>query len=898
MKKILLFSAAVLAVITSCVRENGEEGLPEVPEGSLSLSVTSSPVSKTILNGESSILWLRTDKLYVFNPEYEAVEFSTDDDNVRTASFSSEDWPGGAPLYAVHLNADYNEQFELSSPGDGILPVKFRAVQNVLWNGTFARQASASVGKVEYSDGCFAIKEMKNVMSILSFRIAESGIEKVVARAIGGEVMAGWVDVDYSRLEKGEADFWTPSEGKKQSSSITLTPGGSIADGTCFKAGTYYMTLLPQTYASGIELSIYTKGTASPVVRTIGTDGGVTFRRNEIRQISTGLDDPLPANVTIDLAFYNDAGVNPLGFGDLSSASESAAGETYSYTFDYEYDGHQASREFPITICKGTSSGARYHYKSYDLVWPQGTNGSVLAFDQANGWIVAPAIEGRVLQSVTYEHGNAFVKQLVIKEMKDPAKPGMDGAVTIAYTSKLTPVASEDGPSCDRISFYSNGFEGTNVTSNTKPGTPYLLQFNGANGTRVYRIRLEYAPELPELPNFSPDDNDFPKVIINTDDAQPIVDKETKVRGQITYRDAGGMYPGPQEVIDSMSISGRGNTTWTKFPKKPYKFTLDSKVGFFGLPKDKKWVLLANHSDKSLLRNVLAMKIASGMNFPWTPVMYPVEVWLNGEYLGLYTMSEHKKVAPGRVDIDPDAGDMYLEVDLLMDELTCFETDVMRVPIMFSDPEEPSAEQLAQTKAFFREFETVLQSDDFADSQNGYPKYVDVPSFVDYYIIQELSKNCDGHLSKGAFITRTAADPRLKMYHVWDFDICFGNCNYLTDIQGITNGPQGFLIKDVGPHGRNTGWICRLFDDPVFVAMVKARWTELYPSFRTMGGFIDEIAAAQSEAAERNFKRWPVLGRYSWPNVRWFNTYDEEVRYLKQFYEERLEWLDHAIAEL
>lgn len=888
----------IILLAASCVKERVVEDVRVVPAGQLSIEAASSSLTRTILNSKNDILWLNTDLLYVFNPENKATLFSTTDNDVREATFSTDSWPGGEPRYAVHLNPDYNEKYELTSPGEGILPVKFRSVQNVIWKGTFARQASASVGKAEYREGRYVIGGMKNVMSVLSFRIEGTDVEKVIAKAIGNEVMAGWVWVDYGKLVGGDADFWTPMEEKSQSSTITLTPGGSVVEDSCFKPGTYYMSLLPQTYAQGIELSIYSKGSSNPVVRTIGTKGGVVFKRNEIRPINTGVDDPLPATVTIDLAFYNEDNVNPLGFQDLTADKESTKGETYNYTFNYEYNGNPASREFPIVICKGAASGARYHYKEYDLVWPSGTRGSVLVFDQANGWMIAPAIPGRVLQSVIYEHGNAYAKQMVIKEILDPENPKLGDATTIAYTSKLTPVASAEGPSSDRISFYSNGFEGTNVTANTKSGKPYFLQFTGNNGTRVYHIKLVYTPTLPELPNFDPKVSDFPQVIIHTDGERPVVDKETKVRGYIQYKDAKGMYPAPTEIADSMTISGRGNTTWTKFPKKPYKFTLDNKTKFFGLDKDKKWVLLANHSDKSLLRNMLAMKISSILGFDWTPAMYPAEVWFNGDYLGLYTISEHKKVSSGRVDIDTDAGDMYLEVDLLMDETTCFETDIMRVPIMFSDPEEPTPVQLEETKAYFKEFEQVLLSDSFADPQDGYAKYVDVPSFVNFYIIQELSKNCDGHLSKGAFITRTAADPRLKMYHVWDFDIAFGNCNYLTDIKGMNNGPEGFLIKDVGPHGRDTGWICKMFNDPVFVSLVKARWTEVYPQLSALGAFIDQAAAAQKEAAARNFQRWPVLGRYLWPNVSWPATYDEEVANLKAFYIARLEWLNENLPAL
>lgn len=900
MKRTALLSATILLLTASCVKEQSIEQIPDVPAGPLTISAGSSSICKTILSGGDKILWLNTDLLYVFNRENTATLFSTTDDDVQSASFSTPEWPGGTPTYAVHLNPDYNEQFELECPVDGVLPVKFRPVQNVIWKGTFARQASASVGKVEYVDNRFVIKEMKNVMSVLSFRIEGDNVEKIVARSIGNEVMAGWVNVDYAKLEAGETDFWAPIEGKKQSSTVTLTPGGNIVKDSCFQPGTYYMTLLPQNYKSGIEFSIYTGGSATPLVRTIGKNGGVVLKRSEIRTVSTGVDDLLPANITIDLPFYNDGDVNPLGFGDLSASDESAGGETYSYTFNYEIEGSPASMEFPIVVCKGSSAGARYHYKSYSLVWPEGRTGSLLAFDQANGWIIAPAIKGRVLKSILYEHGNAYTKQMVVKEITDPSNPRLGDAVTIAYTSKQTPVASADGPSSDRISFYSNGFESTNVTANTKPGVPYFLQFTGNNGTRVYRIKLEYGTSLPEIPNFSPEETDFPRVIVTTNDGQAIVDKETKIRGYLQYDNVGGVYPEPMAVADSMVIKGRGNTTWTKHPKKPYKVKLDSKSSFFGIDKDKEWVLLANHSDKSLLRNLVAMKISSILGFDWTPGMRPVELWLNGRYEGAYCLAEHKKVSKSRININlPEDGgnDMYLEFDQLMDETTCFKTDRFGIPVMFSDPEVPSDEMLSETKKWFEDFEAVLESGSFADPETGYPAYIDVPSFINHYIIQELSKNVDGRMNKGAFVTRTTGGP-MKIYHEWDFDIAFGNDYAITSLPGVDAGPTGFLIKDFTGSQKGTGWYPTLFRDPVFVEAVKQRWNEVYPRLREIPDYIDSMASFVRPAAERNFRRWPILGKYVWPNVKWPATYDEEVACLKEFYSSRLEWLNENLAAL
>lgn len=582
-----------------------------------------------------------------------------------------------------------------------------------------------------------------------------------------------------------------------------------------------------------------------------------------------------PETLVLDLDFHNDKRENPLGFGELNATDETADGEIY------ELGG------YPITVCKGAVSDGHYYYSP----------GGYLSFDGAYGWIALPAITGWQLQSVTYEHGNAYVKRMVIKTSLNPS-------LTIAYTSSdASFVASEDGriPSSETISFYSNGTVDVSVSGEPVPGARTYLQFISAK-THVYRIKAVYMRSLPPVPGPVEVETGFPRVSITTTDAAPIVSKEDYVTGSIEYSDPEGVNPGEKYIseTDVARFRGRGNTTWNKHPKKPYKIKLDSKASFFGLAKDKEWALLANYSDKSLLRNIVAMKVSSILGFDWTPAMYPVELWLNGRYDGMYCLSEHKKISKSRIDITvpEDGGDqMYLEFDLLMDETTCFETERFKIPVMFSDPEIPSDEMLAETKRWFKDFEDTLASEGFADPVTGYAAYIDVPSFINHYIIQELAKNVDGRMTKGTFITRSTGGP-LKIYHEWDFDIAFGNDKAIATLPGVDAGPTGFMIKDFTGNSKGTGWYPTLFRDPVFVEAVKRRWNEVYPQLKDIPAFIEAQAAVLKPAAERNFLRWPILGKYVWPNVSWPATYDEEVANLKDFYSTRLEWLDENLNAL
>lgn len=369
-----------------------------------------------------------------------------------------------------------------------------------------------------------------------------------------------------------------------------------------------------------------------------------------------------------------------------------------------------------------------------------------------------------------------------------------------------------------------------------------------------------------------------------------IYDKENYVKGTITIKDPEKLYSDVEEFSAPMGIRGRGNSTWS-FPKKPWKVKLDSKASIFGMGADKEWCLLANYSDRTLMRNILAMKLSEICGFAWTPHMYSVHVYLNNEYQGVYTFCEHKKVSADRVDIDLDAGDVYLEIEQQQDETTCWWTS-MGVPMMFSDPEEPSAELLAEIQKHFDDFEDALYSKDLADPQKGYAAYIDVDSFIDYYIVQELAKNTDGNLRKSSFITKKKGG-KLVMHHLWDFDLTFGNSG------GLLHDPEGFFIKDYTPGwyiGDN--WFNRMMKDPAFVERLQARWNELYPQLVAMVDFIDEQALILDKAQQQNFKVWSIWESVDWVDCPSLGSYEKEVDFLKEFYSERVEWMNTAINNL
>lgn len=381
----------------------------------------------------------------------------------------------------------------------------------------------------------------------------------------------------------------------------------------------------------------------------------------------------------------------------------------------------------------------------------------------------------------------------------------------------------------------------------------------------------------------------IPVVRIETAGGAGIYDKTNYVRGTITISDPGKLYSEVEEFSAPMGIRGRGNSTWG-WPKKPWKVKLDEKAEILGMPADKEWALLANYADRTLLRNVVAMKLSEICGFSWTPKMRSVEVYLNNEYQGVYTLCEHKKVSSSRVAIDKKT-DFYFEIEENQDETTVWRTS-MGVPMMFSEPEVPTPEQFDYVRQLFNDFEKALYSDDVA----AYEDYVDVDSFINYYIVQELTKNVDGNFRKSTFLTKEQGK-KLEMYHLWDFDLTLGNCGYFD--WRVGNGPQNFFIKDFASNctpGDN--WINLMMRDPAFLIKLKSRWDALMPQFEKIPEFIEQQALYLDQAQKRNFQRWSILESVDWVMFPSLGSYEKEVDYLIDFYTDRLYWLDSAINRL
>jgi len=390
--------------------------------------------------------------------------------------------------------------------------------------------------------------------------------------------------------------------------------------------------------------------------------------------------------------------------------------------------------------------------------------------------------------------------------------------------------------------------------------------------------------------NEKPQPREFRMPIVRITESGTIT-KETYLPGTITIEDPDGTYSDVKSLSGSIQIKGRGNSTWG-MPKKPYRIKLDEKAEVLGMPSNKNWILLANYADKSLMRNNVGMEISRRLGFKWTPKSVNVELYLNGAYQGVYNLFEAKTTNKNRINIKED--EYYLEIEQNMDEDYKFYSS-WGVPIQILNPEVPTDAQFSEAKSIVNNFESALYGSNFKDSEKGYAAHINVDSFIDNFIIQELVKNIDGNIRKSSFLVKTKSE-KLEFYHQWDFDLTLGNADYFPN---GNNGPTGWWIKNYGTYSeKNTGWYYRLFQDPEFVKKVKSRWNEMYESLSTIPEYIDLTVTEMGTNPDKNFKKWNILNVYVWPNVKVTGSYVKEVEYLKEFYTQRLEWLNSSINAL
>ncbi len=351
-----------------------------------------------------------------------------------------------------------------------------------------------------------------------------------------------------------------------------------------------------------------------------------------------------------------------------------------------------------------------------------------------------------------------------------------------------------------------------------------------------------------------------------------------------------------------IEIEGRGNSTWT-MPKKPYNIDLIDHSGeenekpLLGMPADAEWCLLANYADKSFLRNPLAYFLAGLIGMEYAPKLRFAEVYLNGNYEGLYCLCEKIKRSKNRIDIkklDKESPKQYISGGYIVEvtpqsRLTpkdsFFITPKLEQVFSIKYPKSKniSSSQKEWIANYINEVESSIYSDNFDDPVSGFRKYLDENSFIDWFLINELAKNNDATMWASVFFYKDR-NGILKTGPVWDFDIAFGN---ITDLENMHENELYIATST---------WFSRLFEDSLLRKNTRTKYEELYEQVFSLIPLIVDVNAQQlinSGAIDRNFERWQILGKYVWPNYPPYQkTYNGEVERLKDWNMARLSWLN------
>lgn len=414
-------------------------------------------------------------------------------------------------------------------------------------------------------------------------------------------------------------------------------------------------------------------------------------------------------------------------------------------------------------------------------------------------------------------------------------------------------------------------------------------------------------------------------IIVLTTNGNPIVDDPRVIIDMGIIDNGHGQLNHPSDTFNNysgkISIEFRGSST-QGFPKKQFGMSTvnadgtERNVSLLGMPEENDWILNAPYTDKTMMREFITYNAARDMGQYATRTRY-VELMIDGQYQGVYILLEKIKWDKERVDIpmmdandnsgDSLSGGYIFKVDKFTGSggqgwsspVTDFQGQNKGIYYQYHYPKPeditPAQEQYLQT--YVDNFEQNLNSSNYNSTTNGYRNFIDVRSFIDFFIINEITKNVDGY-RLSTFLHKQAENRGGKLYAgpVWDFNITLGNADYC---EGDTY--TGWALDFPCDQSVIPFWWHRLQQDSNYVKQLNCRWEELRGTILNTAVLMDEIdslATLLDVPQQRNYQIWPILGTYIWPNSYIGQTYAEEVNYFKQWLTNRLSWIDNNIATI
>ena len=310
--------------------------------------------------------------------------------------------------------------------------------------------------------------------------------------------------------------------------------------------------------------------------------------------------------------------------------------------------------------------------------------------------------------------------------------------------------------------------------------------------------------------------------------------------------------------------------------------------------KAKKWTLINNYGDKTLMRNLLAFELSRRMGMPYTPYATAVDVLLNGEYKGCYQLCDQIQIHKNRVSItemtpqdnsgEALTGGYLVEVDAYANQEASWFNSSKGNPVTIKSPDSDSitATQKSYINSYFKKMEQSWQT------------YLDLNTFLRHFLVGELSGNTDTYWS--VYMYKERNDDMVYTGPVWDFDLAFDNDNRTYPV----NQSNDYIYQSKGSCAGNM----RKFVDNIVINNASAKsqllniWDEVRQAGLTeeyMTAYIDQWEETLQQSQHLNFLRWPIMNQKVHQNPKLWGSYEAEVQNVRRFMQERFAWMDKRL---
>ena len=507
------------------------------------------------------------------------------------------------------------------------------------------------------------------------------------------------------------------------------------------------------------------------------------------------------------------------------------------------------------------------------------------SYERSGTWVGLDLSDRYVITKIAYAPRKDMPQRLVLGIFEGANNPDFSDAVPLFMITEApkTKKLIEQEINCSR------GFR--------------YVRYVGPNDVRCNIAEIEfYGYKSAGNNSYFPQLTNLPTITISTVNAEAIVSREHYLSGFISIIDNGVIYS------DLLEIRGRGHNSWT-YAKKPYRIKLRNKTSLLGLPAmERKWTLIANYGDKTLMRNLLAFDLSKKLDMTYTPAGKPVDVILNGEYKGTYNLCDQIEIAPDRIDIQsiaskdvalPDLSGGYLiEVDAYatQEEEGWFISALRNTPVRIRnlDTDNLLPHQYFYIRDHYNKMEATVFASNYKNPVDGFRQYIDTESFLRHFLIGEITGDTDTYWS--VYMYKERNSDIFKFGPVWDIDLGYENDRRTYPI----NSKTGWIYEFGNAANGFGGLVTRLLSDEELFSQLRL----MYAGYRnseiltkeSLLKVVDNYALMLDQSQQLNFMRWNILNRSVHLNPIVHGSYEAEVLHVKNYISDRIDWLDKKMG--